>query len=88
MEHNILKPSNKEKTNSKEEIYDIVDFYLQPEFIKLITQQITEQSKVNFAKIKEIKKVIKNQSFVLDPIALTEKIIKFETELFNNFNKK
>lgn len=88
MEHNILKPSNKAKTNSKEEIYDIVDFYLQPEFIKLITQQITEQSKVNFAKIKEIKKAIKNQSFVLDPIAVTEKIIKFETELFNNINKK
>lgn len=85
MEHNILEPSNKANTKTdKQSDYDIVDFYLQPELIKLITQQITEQSKVNFAKIAEIKQAIKQQSFTIDPNSLSEKIIKFETELFKN----
>lgn len=89
MEHNILEPSNKANTKKaeKQHDYDIVDFYLQPELIKLITQQIAEQSKVNFAKVTEIKRAIKQHSFTIDPNIVSENIIKFETELFKSYKK-
>lgn len=89
MGHNTLETSNKAniKKSAIKHDYDIVDFYLQPELIKLITQQITEQSKVNFAKIADIKQAIKQHSFMIDPNAISENIIKFETELFKNYKE-
>lgn len=78
MSHKILEFSN----NTKEKIYDTIDFYLQPEFIKLITQQIAAQPKVDLEKIATIKQSINNKSLILDNLTLAENIINFETNLF------
>ena len=84
MSHKILEHSNNSANNTttKTDPYDVVDFYLQPEFIKILTQQIAEQPKVDLEKVAQIKQALNNKSLVLDDLSLAEKIINFETQLF------
>ncbi len=84
MNYKILEiPENQENLSKiKDDNYDIVNFYLQPEFIKILTQQITNQPKVDLEKVARIKQSLNNKSLSLDPLTLAENIINFETELF------
>lgn len=82
MEHKTLKPFKTSKDADSD--YDLINFYLQPEFIKMISQQLAGQSTVNLAKVSEIKQAILNKSLVIDELALAEKIIAFESDLFKS----
>ena len=85
MSHKILEhPNNTTNNTTKTDPNDVVDFYLQPEFIKILTQQIADQPKVDLEKIALIKQALKNKSLVLDDLHLAEKIINFEMQLFKN----
>jgi anti-sigma28 factor (negative regulator of flagellin synthesis) len=79
MTHKTIEQEKKLTTN---ESYDIVDLYLQPEFIKILTQQTATQPKVDHAKIQSIKHAMKTHSFTVNDLLLAEKMIKFESELF------
>lgn len=86
MEHKTLeKPEKTDNAESGSE-YNLVDFYLQPEFIKILSQQIASQSNIDPEKIQQIKQAINNKSLSMDELSLAEKIIKFESELFENSN--
>ncbi len=88
MSHKILEHSNDTINNATTtEHYDVVDFYLQPEFITILTQQIASQPKIDLEKISQIKQAIENKSLVLDDLVLAEKIINFETQLFKTSDK-
>ncbi len=88
MSHKILEHHNDTINNATTtEPYDVVDFYLQPEFIKILTQQIANQPKIDLEKISQIKQAIENKSLVLDDLVLAEKIINFETQLFKTSDK-
>lgn len=85
MTHKIIEQEKKLTTteaNKSNESYDIVDLYLQPEFIKILTQQTNNQPKINNTKIQSIKHAIKTHSFTVNDLLLAEKMIKFESELF------
>lgn len=71
-----------EQEKKLKEPYDIVDLYLQPEFIKILTQQTATQPKVDHAKIQSIKQNMKTNSFTVNDLLLADKMIKFESELF------
>lgn len=92
MEHKILKNSKKSKNikkndtklslNTQNTEYELINFYLQPEFIQMISQQLAEQPKVNTVKVNQIKQTIENNNYAINPLEVAEKIINFETELF------
>lgn len=96
MEHKIVKNLeksiniNQEKTTSKpiqnlqEPEYDLVNFYLQPELIQMISQQLAGQPKVNFNKVNQIQQQIENNAYNINPIEVADKIINFETDLFKS----
>jgi anti-sigma28 factor (negative regulator of flagellin synthesis) len=86
MEHKTLEKPKKTDNSESESEYNLVDFYLQPEFIKIISQQIASQSNIDPEKIQQIKQAINNKSLSIDGLSLAEKIIKFESELFENSN--
>ena len=77
MEHKILEQSKK-PSNCDE---DLIDFYLQPEFIQMIAGQLAGQPQVDFKKVAQIKQAILDKSLVIDELSLAEKIINFESEL-------
>lgn len=85
MEHKTLEQSKKSKDSDSE--YDLIDFYLQPEFIQMMSQQLAGQSAVDPIKVDQIKQAINNKSLVIDKLSLAEKIITFESELFNSSNE-
>ena len=80
MDHKTLE---QKKSLESDSTYSIIGLYLQPEFIKILTQQIASQPHVDLTKITAIKAAIKNQSLELNNLNLAEKIINFETKLFN-----
>ena len=96
MEHktvkNLEKPIkiNQEKTTNQQihtpqaPEYDLVNFYLQPEFIQMISQQLAGQPKVDFGKVTEIQQQIENNTYDINPIEIADKIINFETDLFKS----
>ena len=96
MEHKTVKNleksinMNQEKTNTKQiqtpeqPEYDLVNFYLQPEFIQMISQQLAGQPKVDLGKVTEIQKQIENNTYDINPIEIADKIINFETDLFKS----
>ena len=86
MEHKTLEKPKKTDNSELGSEYNLVDFYLQPEFIKIISQQIASQSNINPEKIQQIKQAINNKSLSIDELSLAEKTIKFESELFENSN--
>lgn len=84
MEHKIVEEQLDIKPGTTElgSEYDPIDFYLQPEFIKAISQQIANQPQIDHARVAKIKHDIANDVFNLNVADLSEKIIKFESELF------
>jgi anti-sigma28 factor (negative regulator of flagellin synthesis) len=83
MEHKTLEQANNSEISGSSAEYNLVDFYLQPEFIKMISQQLANGSEVDFKKVMQLKQAIKDKSLVIDNLALAEKIMSFEAELFN-----
>ena len=89
MEHKTVN-INQEKTTTKQiqtreqPEYDLVNFYLQPEFIQMISQQLAGQPKVDFGKLTEIQQQIENNTYNINPIEIADKIINFETDLFKS----
>jgi flagellar biosynthesis anti-sigma factor FlgM len=64
-----------------EKLESLIDFYKQPEFIQMMSQQLAGQTNIDFAKIDKIKQAIANDSLEIDYKDLAEKIISFESEL-------
>ena len=78
-----LKENLKEEA-AKEQDYDLINFYLQPEFLKMFSQQLAGQPKVDIEKVAKLREAINNKSLVVDPVELAEKIVNFESELFKS----
>lgn len=83
MEHKTIPTTNKTQENTKDPEVNLIDFYLQPEFMHLIAQQIAAQPQVDPEKVSAIKQSILHKNFKIDPDKLAEKMIKFEYDLFN-----
>lgn len=86
MEHKTLEQSKKSQDSNSNSEYDLIDFYLQPEFLQIISQQLAGQSAVDSQKVDQIKQAITNKSLIIDELSLAEKIITFESELFKSSN--
>lgn len=87
------KPNNCTKENTKDNTKnintqdrntsDLVDFYLQPELIKMISQQIANQPHIDQNNIDKIKAALKNKTLTFDDLSLAKKIIELETGLID-----
>jgi anti-sigma28 factor (negative regulator of flagellin synthesis) len=83
--NNCTKENTKDNTNhintQDNNTSDLVDFYLQPELIKMISQQIANQPHIDQNNIDKIKAALKNKTLTFDDLSLAKKIIELETGL-------
>ena len=81
MGHKTVDQDQSLSQTTAEELDRLIDFYKQPEFIQMLSQQLAGQPSIDFNKVAKIKEAISNNQLDINYKDLAEKLISFESEL-------